>query len=891
MDVYPFALLQNAIDMQFVQRLSNKSLNVNITAQQLPYPPHRNNMYIVVVKKLFPYMTLFGFLLIFMNVLKRILEEKSSGIKELMKMMGLKSWMHWFGWFIYSMMVNIVTVTIVAILLWHGLSEKYPGIIVKGNPFILWLFLLLYCITTVCFAFFCSTLLSKPAIGTSVGICIWILSGFIGDRFVSDDPNTLPTMRYIFSFVPNVLLRLGFAAITEFEKRGGIGFSVLWVKPSKYLSNPPMGCVLLTLIFDSFLFCILTWYLENVFPGEYGIARPWYFPFTKSYWMNNKVVDYDSYASPLIQKPGIERVPNEMTPGVQIRNLTKQFEDKEVVDDLSFDIYQNEITVLLGHNGAGKTTTMNMITGLTSPTEGTVIVNGKNIYKNLDAIRKSLGLCPQFNVQFTDLTLREHLMFFAMLKSSSRKDAKIESRNLLQKLGLLSKENVMAGKLSGGMRRKLSLAMAVVGHSSVLILDEPTSGLDPEARREIWDFLMAMRGRRTILITTHYMEEADVLGDRIAIMHSGRLQCYGSSLFLKKYYGTGYVLSLLVKSEWDVEKIINTVKSYVPMASIKSSTGNSLTISLPTNDTSALSSLFLHLDKNKSNLNISNFGVSITTMEEVFLKVGEIADELDKGADEESRRLLDDDLSVNSSDSYIERPIFLMQHQLVGLLIKRFKYTKHKWIIFLLQILLPLGLILLAFVIMKIQDTKHDPQTDLKFNMRLENYPKSQIFYSNSGDEIRNLSTIYADFVRSEGAIAKNVFNVSKSAIEIGKQNMDDYDHSLVAAAELKKSSNIYHLNAMYGSFALNGLPISLNLLSNALLKLVTRNSTASYGISTTTHPMPDADDVTASNMFISLERAINWMFIIPLAMTILIAIAIIFPQQERATGNNNQVY
>lgn len=433
-------------------------------------------------------------------------------------MMGLQSWMCWFGWFIYSMLINIVSVTVITILLANGLSEKYPGVIVKGNPLILWIFLMLYVVTTLCFIFFISTLFKKPTQGTSIGLFIWLLLGFIGDRFVTDDPTSNKFLRYLFCLVPNISLRMGFNAIIEFEKRDGIDFSSIWNIPNKYLPHPPMGCVLFTFIEVSVILVFLTWYIENVHPGEFGVGRPWYFPFTKSYWCSNKVSNDElNHLAPLTNQPEFEEVSNDMKAGIQLRNLHKRFNDVNVVNGLSFDIYQNQITVLLGHNGAGKTTTMNMITGLTSPTKESIIVNGYDVYKNLDTVRKSLGLCPQFNVQFTDLTLVEHLMFFAMLKGSDRQQAKIESKNLLNKLHLSGKENVMAGELSGGMRRKLSLAMAVVGKSSTLILDEPTSGLDPEARREIWDFLLNMRGERTILITTHYMEEADILGNYIII--------------------------------------------------------------------------------------------------------------------------------------------------------------------------------------------------------------------------------------------------------------------------------------------------------------------------------------------------------------------------------------
>lgn len=135
-----------------------------------------------------------------------------------------------------------------------------------------------------------------------------------------------------------------------------------------------------------------------------------------------------------------------------------------------------------------------------------------------------------------------------------------------------------------------------------------------------------MRGERTILITTHYMDEAEILGDRIAIMHHGTLVCYGTSLFLKKFYGMGYSLQILTKAGWDQNALISEIKPFVPLANIKGATTGTASVSLPTNNTEVLTKLFSHLDKNKEKLGIVNFSVSITSLEDVFLIVGEVSD-------------------------------------------------------------------------------------------------------------------------------------------------------------------------------------------------------------------------------------------------------------------------
>jgi len=200
--------------------------------------------------------------------------------------------------------------------------------------------------------------------------------------------------------------------------------------------------------------------------------------------------------------------------------------------------------------------------------------------------------------------------------------------DLIKKLNLEEKANVLSESLSGGQKRKLCLGCAIIGGSQVLFLDECSSGLDPEARRVIWDLLLELRtDDRTVILTTHFLEEADVLGDRIAIMASGKVQCCGSPMFLKKYYGTGYTLSLsLDRNNSDPNAVLSCIQSHVPSAVIKSVNESSelteLSIMIPTenNNSSSFPQMFSDLLGKKSELKIQDIGMGLTTMEEVFLK-------------------------------------------------------------------------------------------------------------------------------------------------------------------------------------------------------------------------------------------------------------------------------
>ena len=176
-----------------------------------------------------------------------------------------------------------------------------------------------------------------------------------------------------------------------------------------------------------------------------------------------------------------EPEPSEEEPGLAVKDLRKVFTSLtgtpvQAVDSVSFNAYQGQITALLGHNGAGKSTTMNVLTGMLSSSGGSAIINGYNIDNQMSSIRQSLGLCPQHNMLFGDLTVAEHLILFGILKGLSMSEAKMQAEEYITKLDITTKKNSTADTLSGGMKRKLHLGMSLIGNSKVVMLDEPTSG-------------------------------------------------------------------------------------------------------------------------------------------------------------------------------------------------------------------------------------------------------------------------------------------------------------------------------------------------------------------------------------------------------------------------------
>ena len=208
---------------------------------------------------------------------------------------------------------------------------------------------------------------------------------------------------------------------------------------------------------------------------------------------------------------------------IDIQNLTKRYGSTIAVDGLSLRIPEGELLSLLGINGAGKTTTVKMLSCLTAPTEGDAFLLGKSIRRDASAVKAMIAVSPQETAVAPGLSAKENLELMCGVHSFSREKRDAKMRELTELLGLRDILNRKAGKLSGGWQRRLSIAMALVSEPKILFLDEPTLGLDVLARSELWDIIRALKGSVTVILTTHYMEEAEALSDRVAIMKDGKL--------------------------------------------------------------------------------------------------------------------------------------------------------------------------------------------------------------------------------------------------------------------------------------------------------------------------------------------------------------------------------
>ncbi|XP_066148940.1 phospholipid-transporting ATPase ABCA3-like isoform X2 [Euwallacea fornicatus] len=869
-----FLVVQKAVDMSFIEnevkRQGGKPLKLTVEVQEFPYPPYNSDDGILSMFILYlPLMTLFSFIVVCPAVLKRVVEEKYSGIKELMRMVGMKSWMLWFGWFIYSIIPMFFSVLLIVLIMKVDLFEaSYPAI-EYTNAGILIIFLMLYCITVTINCFFLSTLFYKPTLATLVGLLLWILSYFVPKHTLDENTNVSYSTSMFIMLLPNMALHYGFMALSNYEIREiGVQWTNWHLPGGGGTNEVTMLDVCLMLIIDCAIYLILALYVDAINPGKYGVPKSVFFPFK---WISSCIkkhnnVDADSGVETYhLQEMEVGRLPK----GIELINLSKTYGKKIVVQNLSLDIYQDQITVLLGHNGAGKSTTMGMITGMIKKSGGHIVMNGKEIRSNSD-VTQSIGLCPQHNLFFPDLTVAEHLKFFAMMKGKSFGEAERELNDLLELLHLTEKKNDMAHTLSGGMKRKLCLGMAVIGGSKVLILDEPSSGMDPQSRRHMWDLLLQWRNQKTILITTHFMEEADALGDWIAIMNEGKLLCYGTPMYLKKIYDTGSNLILLIEKNQDLDKVVKNIEKEIGMhinnVKCKSINGNEVQFLIPSGN---YVKMFQHLEANKEKFHIENISFTNTTLEDVFLNSKIAASDIDDKSDE-----------ISLADS-IDSSSYMLTLQ--ALLFKRYRFIYQKFMSYVIPSAIALGFLLLCiFLGATVRDNRKSGGPPIKLS--LSTYDKTMVYLNQTQDpQVQQIKGFYQKNVVKDKSVVEVVGDVSEAIVKEGVANLPYYRHHMVVAAELTNTPHqLIEAVALYNNFALHSAPISVNLITNSFAQLVLGPH---YSISTTNHPLESINTQISPEQLSKEKIGLLWLIIMPLGFLFFLGSFIYFPFMELSTN------
>ncbi|KAH6573196.1 hypothetical protein BASA60_006151 [Batrachochytrium salamandrivorans] len=611
--------------------------NIDISVKDWPLIPP-TILSDTIVQTLGPVFFFCSEMIIFIGVLNQIVLEKELKLRYIMEAMGLRPSVYWLSHFIlYSVLVLI-----------NALCTCVWGMIFGFQAFrntnfgVLLITFFLFGEAMVLFAFFITTLVRKTRVAILIGIFIFII-GILFESFIFSNtfigylwwsPESISPLWW------KVLVWLPFFNFGRFL----LDITTLTtghVNPltNTFITGPGFPCL---------LYGALLWFFDNVIPNEFGACQPLWFFLMPSYWgfetssakSTNAASWQSRTASPRrLIPPEEDEDPDIIAmreraldptyfPALKIVNLRKvygtlscnPFRPKKVaVRSSCFTVEEGKLLALLGENGAGKSTTISMLSGLTPASAGDALIYGLSVKYQTHRIRKIMGICSQHDILFADLTAREHIRLYAGLKGIPTHQIADLVKERLQAVRLYKVANVRAGTFSGGMKRRLSLVISTIGDPKIIFMDEPTTGMDPVNRRHVWSFIEKFKQNRVMILTTHSMEEADVLGDSIAIMSNGRMRAINNSIALKTKFGTGYRISVMTNPS-NSEQVKQIIQQMVSECILEDDVAGALIYQFPGSSSHHIPELVQWLEANPDGL-VKSWGISQSTLEEVFLRL------------------------------------------------------------------------------------------------------------------------------------------------------------------------------------------------------------------------------------------------------------------------------
>ena len=874
----------------------NAELNYGITAME--YLDYRVDDF----GNLLGYMITIIIVIAYMSPLSlyvyRMVDEKEKKTKEGMKIMGLGEGEYFLSYFIQYVVISIFVTFFCALLLKVTLT-RIP-------LYYLYIIFFLWALDVFALIYFFQSFIDKTRIALVLSLVIYFIMYCASLACMFEKSSR--ALKIILSLLPPVNLNLGILLMSKFEYH----FRNFYDRDFfVYHTNYSLALTYLIAVCDFFLYLFIGYYLHNVLPHDFGIRRPFYFLFTSQYWCNsnnntsnNKIKeenkstivnsekiyyrrndseekindDFNLYNDPdNFESEEIYKNKTRKDDILRIRNIVKIFEDgKKAVDGVNLNFYKDEIFALLGHNGAGKTTLISMLTGMYNATQGQAIYEDMNILdsSNMDNFRKKLGICPQHDTLFEDMNIREHLEMFSIFKGVDSLNVDSEVDKTLHDFLMEDIQYQLAKNLSAGQRRKLSIAIALIGGSKIIFLDEPSSGMDITSRRNLWEILKRQCEGKIIILTTHYMEEASVLGKRIGIINEGRMKCIGSPLFLIEKFGKYMSLNIAKEEEADNEKIVKFIQANADeveyeilseeiMFRIPVKAGNKEN-GLEKNKKINLSNFFQALDTNLSKLKIKSYSTSMPTLEDVFLNVA--AEDSKKNKQEgveiiKSNNENNDDILYNKEykEDYNSKSKFCNDFNIS--MKRRFFITIRDIKGFLMEILSPIALVLVGLAISLVEmsfksekaiiDVKVVGKQNILFasnnpNIRLEDYFINDISGVNSLSisslgHNDNKTKAVSNFVQKVFDIAKDSEDSVNNEVDM---TSDDYVGYFSAILLLEEDNNKYEYILNVNTRVKHVIPIYCHHLSKAIIEKAARHK---VDITYTHYPLPLTYDLKDS--------------------------------------------
>ncbi|XP_010515085.1 PREDICTED: ABC transporter A family member 8-like isoform X2 [Camelina sativa] len=575
-------------------------------------------------------------LLLFPVILTTLVYEKQQRLRIMMKMHGLGDVPYWIVSYTYFLLVSILYMLCFAIF-----GSAIGLNFFRLNDFSIQLvFFLIYINLQISLAFLASAMFSDVKTATVIAYIYVFGTGLLGIflfQFFLEDPLFPRGWIIAMELYPGFTLYRGLYELSQSAFEGdyrGID-GMRW----RDFENNGMKQVICIMLIEWLLLLVSAYYIDQ---STYSRKHPFFFFLRQNsskkkqhhYFSNNQT----SKVVVEMEKPDVcqerEKVEQHLLESsancaVLCNNLKKVYSGKDgnpqkvAVRGLSLALHQGECFGMLGPNGAGKTSFINMMTGIIKPSSGTAFVQGLDILTDMDRIYTTIGVCPQHDLLWEKLSGREHLLFYGRLKNlkgvvlTQAVEESLRSVNLFH--GGIGEKQV--GKYSGGMKRRLSVAISLIGNPKVVYMDEPSTGLDPASRKSLWDVVKLAKQKGAIILTTHSMEEAEVLCDRLGIFVNGSLQCIGNPKELKGRYGGSYILTVTTSEEHEqeVEQLVDTISKNAKKIY---RTAGTQKFELQKQEVK-IAEVFQALEKAKMMFPVVAWGLADTTLEDVFVKVAQ----------------------------------------------------------------------------------------------------------------------------------------------------------------------------------------------------------------------------------------------------------------------------
>ena len=794
-----YTYMMKVINDYILSKETKNDIKINFGVIPMKYKSYRKDLFGSIVGFIGPLFIVVAYMGHLCKYVYRMVLEKETKAKEGMKIMGLTDGIYFLSYFIQYIVISLID---------SYANAWFFRFIFTRIPYVVFFFIFfLFSLNVFAMAFFFQSFINKAKESLILSILIYFVMFFTSLLVMDDEANYY--LKMFLSFLPPITIYLGIILLGKFESH----FRTFYLKDIFYtFTNYSVLIMFVMLIVDLLIYLFLGYYLQNVLPHDFGVRKKWYFIFTPRFWgcqkNKNKIKNYNNQnlnenleiKEDLInvntqnesnfQSEEIYKEMNGPKDILKIRNLVKKFDDGKVaVNHVNLNFYKNEIFALLGHNGAGKTTLISMLTGLYEATGGEAIYDDLNILlpENIDEFREKLGICPQHDVLFNSLTIREHLGMFATFKGVPSNEVEKEINKVIKDFQLDSVQHIIAKNLSAGQRRKLSIAISLIGGSEIIFLDEPSSGMDITSRRNLWEILKRQSENKIIILTTHYMEEASVLGKRIGIINLGQMKCIGTPLFLIEKFGKYMNITLSKEEGANNEEIIEFINNISEEAEYES-LSEEILVRLPKNifgknEKISLNEFFEKLDLNLNKLKIKSYSVSMPTLEDVFLNVATEDNNEERFNKNLHNKNKDNRLSdIDYLENFGNKSKFITDFK--ANFIRRFYLTIRDKKGILMEILCPIILVLIGSIVSEVE---FDFSTPIFRTKDISSIGKQTIYFADMNNILDMKDYFITDYKNVSSSYFeryKNYENYNNKKLAIQNFVSAIYDETLISESD-----------------------------------------------------------------------------------------------------------